>query len=88
MSIWTWINGDRWKCMIWNEEIHLNIGVVLIDENTRKSLNVQVRKNELDPSWGNFFFSFKKSKFFEDINISKGRPKLILVKKMTYELRK
>ena len=49
--------------MIWNEEIHLNIGVVLIDENTRKSLNVQVRKNELDPSWGNFFFLLKRVNF-------------------------
>ena len=75
--------------MIWNEEIHLNIGVAPIDKNTRKSLNVQVRKSELDPSWGNFKKKKRKeSKFFEDINISKGRPKLILVQKMTYELRK
>ena len=55
--------------MIWNEEIHLNIGVVLIDKNTRKSLNVQVKKSELDPSWGNFFFFFLKRVNFSRISI-------------------
>ena len=55
--------------MIWNEEIHLNIGVVLIDENTRKSLNVQVRKSELDLNWGNLKKNKKKRVNFSRISI-------------------
>ena len=38
MRILRWINGDPWKDRIRNEEIHLKIGVVLIDEKTREGL--------------------------------------------------
>ena len=36
LKMWRWINGNTKKDRFWNEEIHLNIGVISINEKMRK----------------------------------------------------
>ena len=59
MRMLRWISGNTWKDRIRTEEIHLKIGLVLIDEKMRKDhlrwfgyvqrrvTNVPVRKSDL-----------------------------------------
>jgi hypothetical protein len=88
MRMLRWINGNTRKARLRNEDIHLKIGVVPIDENMRESLlrwfshvqrrliNAPVRKSELIQ--------------VEGTEKSKGRPKITLigVVKITCQLRK
>ena len=66
----TWISGNVRKVKIWNEEIHLKIGVAPIDENMRESRLRwfgHVRGEWLMHQWE--IISFLKSSSFVKLNI-------------------
>ena len=92
MRMLIWISENKWNDRIWDEEIHLKIGVVPTDEKMRESrlrwfghvqrraINAPVRKIELIQVEG--IRHQKKKKKLRELKKGRGRPKLTLMEQI------